>query len=284
MTLTPLEQALNLANMGLYVVAGYPVGEYERAIIKGTQDGTKDPEQLRKWFTEIQERNIYINLKNSGLICLDLDRHHKGQDGMRMLAELKNRYSDGQQLPVTYGEYTPKNGLHLFYRVPAELFDSRKPNNGIMGELADGVEVKTGFIPVYPSKRSDGAYMACYANEDGEPLSFADVADCPPWLLDLLPYKERYKPFGEQYSANNGQPTYGGQMMMLLANGTAEGGRNIAMNKFLYHLVHKMRVPPRECAILINDLNKRFSPPLDRKQVDNIWKSVFRLGRVNNGK
>lgn len=279
MTITPIEQALKLADMGFYVVAGFPAGKYERAIIKDTQDGTRDPEQLKAWFTEIPDRNVHINLKNSHLICLDLDKHHEGQDGLRMLAELKKRYSDGQPLPQTYGEYTPKNGLHLFYRVPAELFDTSKPNNGVMAELADGVEVKTGFTTIYPSKRSDGAYFPCYANDDGEPLSLADVADCPEWLLNLLPYREQSKLNHTQSRANSGLPTYGGQMMMLLANGATEGGRNSAMNKFLYHLAHKMKVPPKECAVLIGDLNNRFDPPLPKKQVEAIWKSVFKIGK-----
>ncbi|MBH0336180.1 hypothetical protein BM86_11790 [Bacillus thuringiensis] len=273
--MTPIEQALKLADMGFYVVAGFPAGKSERAIITGTQDGTRDPEKLKTWFAEIPDRNVHINLKNSNLICLDLDKHHEGQDGLKMLAELKNRYSDGQPLPRTYGEFTPKNGLHLFYRVPAELFDTSKPNNGVMAELADGVEVKTGFTTIYPSKRTDGAYSPCYANADGEPLSLADVADCPQWLLKLLPYKEQHKPLSGRYRASNGQPTYTVKMLNLLANGAQQGNRNIEFNRFLFYL-RKIGLPPTESKTLLLDLNNRTSPPLDDKELATIWRSVWK--------
>lgn len=271
MTLTPLEQALKCAEMGLYVVPGYPSGDYERAIIKGTQDGTTDTKLINKWWAEIPNRNVHINLKKSGLIMLDLDRHHNGQDGLKMFAALKKRYSNDQPLPPTYGESTPNDGLHYFFRVPPETFATK-----LVSELADGVEIKTGFTTIYPSERTVGDYRPIFGNEDGEPLTLADVADCPQWLLDLLPYKEQHKPFSERYRRNNRQPTYGGQMIMLLANGSVKGNRNSDFNKFLYHLAHRMNVPPKDCVVLLRDLNSRTSPPLSEKELTGIWKSVFK--------
>lgn len=77
--MTPKEQALFCINHGIHVIAGYPVGKSERAIIKGTAEGTLSKNLVCAWFDEIPERNILINLKNSGLICIDLDQHNDGQ-------------------------------------------------------------------------------------------------------------------------------------------------------------------------------------------------------------
>ena len=71
----PIEQALNCIKLGIHVIAGYPAGKSERMIIKGTAEGTLSKSLVCAWFDEIPERNILINLKNSGLICIDLDQH-----------------------------------------------------------------------------------------------------------------------------------------------------------------------------------------------------------------
>jgi hypothetical protein len=64
--MTPNEQALFCINHGIHVIAGYPVGKSERAIIKGTAEGTLSKSLVCAWFDEIPNRNILINLKNSG--------------------------------------------------------------------------------------------------------------------------------------------------------------------------------------------------------------------------
>ena len=73
--MTPKEQALNCISRGFSVIAGYPVGKSERAIIKGSSSGSLDEITVSAWFDEIPNRNIMINLRNSGLICIDLDQH-----------------------------------------------------------------------------------------------------------------------------------------------------------------------------------------------------------------
>ena len=79
--MTPKEQALNCINRGFSVIAGYPPGKSERAVIKGTSSGTLDEITVSEWFDEMPNRNIMINLRNSGLICIDLDQHQNGQNG-----------------------------------------------------------------------------------------------------------------------------------------------------------------------------------------------------------
>ena len=135
--MTPKEQALYCINHGIHVVAGYQVGKSERAIIKGTAEGTLSKSLVCAWFDEIPSRNILINLKNSGLICIDLDQHKDGQNGVNVFNALWKTHNKDKPLN-TYVEKTPTGaGVHIFFKVPADVFD--KP---IVSELADGVEVK----------------------------------------------------------------------------------------------------------------------------------------------
>ena len=56
-----------------------------------------------------------------------------------------NEHSEGKILN-TYVEKTPTgNGLHVFFRVPKELF-----NQPIVSKIEDGVEIKIHFTPIYP--------------------------------------------------------------------------------------------------------------------------------------
>ena len=179
--MTPKEQALNCINRGFSVIAGYPPGKSERAVIKGTSSGTLDEITVSEWFDEMPNRNIMINLRNSGLICIDLDQHQNGQNGRNVFSRLWNKHSEGEILS-TYVEKTPTgNGLHVFFKVPKELF-----NQPIVNELADGVEIKTHFTPIYPSKRTDGDYIPLNDTETNEPLTFDSLCDCPDWLLEMI--------------------------------------------------------------------------------------------------
>lgn len=112
--MTPKEQALNCVSRGFSVIAGYPAGKSERAVIKGTSSGTLDEIIVSEWFDEIPNRNIMINLRNSGLICIDLDQHQNGQNGRSVFSRLWNEHSEGEILS-TYVEKTPTgNGLACF--------------------------------------------------------------------------------------------------------------------------------------------------------------------------
>lgn len=264
--MTPLEQALFLASHGFYIVAGYPPGEYERAIIKGTSDGTTDSELITKWFTEIPNRNIMINLKNSGLICVDLDKHHNGQNGVKAFSELWHKH---ETEPVkTYFEQTPTGGgLHIFFKVPLETFD--KP---ITNEIMDGVEVKKNFTPIYPSKRTDGVYLPPTSEETGDRLTLLDTTEAPQWLLELITQPKKTTHAREL----NTRRTYTTDIWELFNQGARKGARNNDTNKIL-HYWRKIGLDPSVCMDLLQAFNNRTAPPLDDDELANIWKSVYKM-------
>ena len=259
--MTPKEQALFCIKNGIHVIAGYPPGKSERAIIKGTAEGTLSKELINSWFDEIPNRNILINLKNSGLICIDLDQHKDGQNGVQAFDLLWKENARDIHLN-TYVEKTPtSNGVHIFFKVPSDTFS--KP---IVNELMDGVEIKTHFTPIYPSKCRDGDYMPFNMSDN-----LASVADCPEWLLKML-----HEPLKQPAKSKVGQRTYGAEMWELFNRGATEGNRNNETNKVL-HYWRKIGVEPSVCMDLLQSFNNRTSPPLDDTELATIWKSVFKM-------
>lgn len=269
--MTPKEQALFCINHGIHVVAGYPAGKSERAIIKGTAGGTLDQGLIEQWFNSIPNRNILINLKNSGLICIDLDQHKDGQNGVIAFDEIWNANNGGTL--NTYVEKTPTGaGVHIFFKVPAEVFD--KP---IANELTDGVEIKTHFVPIYPSRRRDGDYMPMSERLTDRMLTLEDVRDCPDWLIKLI--HEPKKTSRAPYNNNRGgaiNRTYGAEMWELFNTGATEGNRNNDTNRVL-HYWRKIGIEPNTCMDLLQTFNSRTSPPLDDDELATIWRSVFKM-------
>ena len=111
-----------------------------------------------------------INLRNSGLIFIDLEQHQNGKNGRSGFSRLWNEQRGGEKLS-TYFEKTPHgHGLHVFLKVPKRLI--RQP---IVSELADGVEIKTHFTPISPSKSTDGDYNPIHDTTTNEPLTFVSL-------------------------------------------------------------------------------------------------------------
>ncbi|MGX7047812.1 hypothetical protein RU86_GL001648 [Lactococcus piscium] len=259
--MTPKEQALFCISQGIHVIAGYPAGKSERAILKGTVEGTLSSDLACSWFDEIPNRNILINLKNSGLICIDLDQHKDGQNGVKAFNALWQTHNKDKPLN-TYVEKTPTGaGVHIFFKVPIETFS--KP---IVSELMDGVEIKTHFTPIYPSKRTDGDYQPFNSDD-----TLASIADCPSWLLDMI-----HKPPKRQVASKLGKRTYSAEMWELFNSGASEGRRNIDTNKVL-HYWRKIGIEPSACMDLLQAFNTKTSPPLDDKELTAIWESVFKM-------
>lgn len=259
--MTPKEQAFFCIDNGIHVIAGYPAGKSERAIIKGTAEGTLSRELINSWFDEIPNRNILINLKNSGLICIDLDQHKNGQNGVKVFNALWQEQHQGKKLD-TYVEKTPTgSGVHIFFKVSSDTF-----NKPIVNELADGIEVKTHFTPIYPSKRTDGLYQPF--NQDD---TLAEVADCPSWLIDMI-----HKPPKKQTASKIGKRTYGAEIWELFNQGSTEGKRNNDTNRIL-HYWHRIGIDPTVCMDLLLSFNNKTSPPLDDDELATIWKSVYKM-------
>lgn len=267
--MTPKEQAMFCISHGIHVIAG----NGDRAIVKDTAGGTLDKELVDIWWNEKPDRNILISLKNSNLICVDLDQHHEMQNGLKVFDALWKANNNGRPLE-TYSEKTPTgNGCHIFFKVKPEFFD--KP---IASEIADGVEIKTSFTPIAPSKRTDGSYQHLKSEYTASDIS--GVSECPEWLIKLIHEPRKTKQATSNNSYNNsyrgsGGKTYTTDMWLLFKSGATQGNRNNDTNRIL-HYWKTIEIEPKDCYELLTDFNNRTSPPLDEAELTQIWKSVWK--------
>lgn len=105
----------------------------------------------------------------NGVFVIDLDKK-PGKNGIDALLDL----AQGRPIPETAGVITPTGGVHLYFRLPPNVY---VPSN--RGTLGLGIDVRGegGYIvgPGSPHKNG-GTYQ-----EVPHPL-----ADAPQWLLDLV--------------------------------------------------------------------------------------------------
>src|SRR5689334_24729014 len=112
-----MEYALSYATQGYAVFPLKPNGKTPVTEL-GFKDATKDPEIIRRWWTEWPEANVgVVTGRISGIIVLDIDRKH-GVDGAVSAAEL--------DLPKTLTIRTPSGGFHLFFKAPAGAIVPRR--------------------------------------------------------------------------------------------------------------------------------------------------------------
>lgn len=130
----------------------------------GVKDATCDLATVRAWWRRWSDANIGIACRASGLVVLDVDPRHGGDDA---LFELERELG---ALPDTLRALTGGGGLHVLFK---------HPGVELRGEIASGVEIKdAGYIVASPSVHPSGrAYVWEIAPGEGPlaPLS-------EPWL------------------------------------------------------------------------------------------------------
>ncbi len=124
---------------------------------------------------EIGGRNVGIATGTSGFWVLDVDLDKPGTEGR--LRELLA----GRKLPATHTVRTP-GGWHHYFAMP----DFTVTNSA--RRLPDGVDVRGlgGMVVAPPSVSHKGAYVVATEAPDWSQGVTDDVAEAPPWLLDLV--------------------------------------------------------------------------------------------------
>jgi len=111
-----LDKALELAHAGLFV---FPCAPGEKTPLPGSRgctEASKDPEQIRRWWTGDPTRNIGIACGPSGIFVVDCDLKDdiNGLDQFTSLwVEENGDLPDFNQLDYTD---TPSGGRHIFFR------------------------------------------------------------------------------------------------------------------------------------------------------------------------
>ncbi|AYF78162.1 hypothetical protein D7D52_34905 [Nocardia yunnanensis] len=163
-----------------------PPGE-KRAGPGWQQRTTTDPEQVRRWLAA--GCNLGVGCRASAVVGLDLDRHGDDADGVAGFGALCAR--QGQPWPVTLTTGTPRAGLHLYFRVPADL-EVFSTSGGTAG-LGPGIDTRG------PGRRLGGYLLAPGSVVQAGPYVLArncPIADLPAWLASLLARPEQPRASG----------------------------------------------------------------------------------------
>ncbi|MDN2650380.1 bifunctional DNA primase/polymerase [Leuconostoc lactis] len=242
----------------------------------GHLDATRDVNVLANMFDKYGvDSNIGIVLQGTNLVCLDIDRHTPSKNGLRSLlrAGIKANF-DNETV-----EKTPRNGLHIFFRVPDSVDVTNLKRN-----LLDGVELITDRVTVAPSvKQLDGGFISY--QHIGKPFSEANMM--PQWLIDLA-----YSVPTSGHTASERVPKYSiDQRLEMILNGFQQGQRNSQVMSFSGWLLSIRNIDPNLVYELVQKINSYSAVPLPEKEVKTIFRSAYNrqvkhasMGGVNVGK
>lgn len=143
----------------------------------GLSDATDDIRQIERWWTQWPDANIGAAMAKSGLIGVDIDPRHGGDESW---AQFRARHPN---IPVTWTNLTGGGGEQLYFAVPPN-FDHR--GDSLPGY--PGIDIKyNGYGILPPSNHQSGR---AYAWEVGySPFDFSVPAMIPPAIEDTITRK-----------------------------------------------------------------------------------------------
>lgn len=161
----------------------HPTGKHPRTR-NGLSDASVDADRIERWWTMWPDANIGISCGPSGLVVVDVDPRHGGDESWRDITQ-----SLGQDLDETRIGATGGGGQHYVYRCPInETVQSWASTERFTGPLGPGVDLRAsgGYIVAPPSIHASGALY--FWEDDREPA--------------VLPYKLLERIHGPRGSNN----------------------------------------------------------------------------------
>lgn len=225
----------------------------------GHLDATRDVNVLADMFDKYGlDSNIGIVLQGTNLVCLDIDRHTPSKNGIRSLARAGIKANFDNEVV----EWTPRQGLHVFYRVPDDIDTS-----SLKRSLMDGVELITDKVTVAPSvKELDGGFIRY--RHIGKPFSEANMM--PRWLINLA-----YSVPTSGHTASKRVPKYSIQERWeMVLDGFTEGERNNQAVSLAGYLL-RIDINPNTAYEIIQKINSSSSVPLPDEEINVIYKSAY---------
>ncbi|MCX7579644.1 DNA primase [Leuconostoc falkenbergense] len=222
---------------------------------RGHLDATKDVKVLTDMFLEYgANSNVAITLRDSKLVVLDIDRHTPDKNGLQTLKQLGITPNFDDQVLET----TPRNGLHVFYRVPDDLDVTKLKRN-----IGAGLELVTDKITVAPSIKNGEPYKH-FGKSFNEANLMAD------WLIELA---------SNVATSDNTQtgrlPKYSvKERWQMVLNGFTEGERNVQCTSISGYLL-RLGIPTKMAYEIVDLVNSRSSVPLADKEINTIFRSVY---------
>lgn len=212
---------------------------------QGVLNATTDPQMIREWWAVYPDANIGIATGDaSGVIVVDIDPDHGGETSLR---NLESRFG---LIPETWTVETGGGGLHLYFQMP--------PVNvrNSAGAVGPGIDVRGngGYVVAPPSAHASGTPYRWMVGHTPQAIA---VAPLPSWVI------ERTEPAGMRTVAT-------------LPRKIAEGQRNVVLTSAAGTMRRKGFCEAAIVAALLIENKDRCSPPLDRREVERIAKSIER--------
>lgn len=263
--------AQRLAKNGIKV---YPLSPGSKVPVQGSHgehDATDDLDTIKKWFNYNPSFNLAINLQASELAVIDLDNHNGSINGVQNYSKYIRNHGEAYVDTLrTYTELTPRNGLHIFYKLNHDF-----GNKDI--QLMPGVELLTGKTVIAPSfiNEFNKGYRAEY--QGFQSLSYDKVQPLPEWIADLAKeaQEQTVKPAAVYENYQPGQKRWTGRLLDDLVHGASKGDRN----NYLTQLTGKMfRVGADSDSIynLLAFANSNCEPPLPDNEINSIFGSILK--------
>jgi hypothetical protein len=222
---------------------------------RGHIDATNDVRKLTDMFLKYKTNsNIGIILKDTGLVTLDIDRHTPDKNGLQTLKQLGITPNFDDEVFET----SPRNGIHVFYRIPDDLDVTKLKRN-----IGAGLELVTDKITVAPSVKGGVAYK-----HFGK--SFNEANLMPDWLMELV---------SNVATSGNTQtkrvPRYSTQERWeMVLNGFVQGQRNNMCVSLSGYLL-RINVDPNTAYAIVKKVNENSDVPLADKEVETIYRSAY---------
>ena len=187
----PVDFALYFAAHG-FPVLPIPPRSKKPVLDDWPNKATTDPDQITQWFDQQPEGNYGI--LTNGLIAVDIDPRHGGH---LWLDDNEHR------LPDTLRFKTGSGGWHILFRAPEGY------NIGNRVDIAQGVDIRGngGQIVGPGSIHPCGGQYVIEAGPDD-----VDLADAPPWLIDLVEHPTPDGQNGAAVDLNSGPISEGARV------------------------------------------------------------------------
>ncbi|RDF90867.1 DNA primase [Leuconostoc mesenteroides subsp. mesenteroides] len=226
---------------------------------RGHLDATNNVRELTDMFLKYgANSNMGIILKDTGLVTLDVDRHTPNKNGLASLkkAGITPNFDD------EVIEKSPRNGIHVFYRVPDDLDVTKLKRN-----IGAGLELVTDKITVAPSiKLVDGGGIGY--QHFGKDFIHANLM--PDWLIELA---SNVATSGSTQTKR--VPRYSTQERWeMVLNGFIQGQRNNMCVSLSGYLL-RIHVDPNIAYAIVKKVNENSDVPLAEKEVETIYRSAY---------
>jgi putative DNA primase/helicase len=165
---------------------------------KGLKDATTDEERIKAWWRQHPEALIGLPTGVNGCLVLDFDPRNDADTGEvwtleRLKAELEEQI--GVALPRSLTAITQSDGVHVYFRQPADIKDGGDPITN-RGNLPQHVDVRGlgGYVIAPPSVMTETGARYRWLRDRGDWRDDADIAEAPAELIEVLRSRKAKRP------------------------------------------------------------------------------------------